>query len=464
LFVPGIEIFVAEPEIAFPQESGGHLTIRVPLRQGEAADTITFRIAPADPIAPPLLWDALLPLLLVPAMKLGSALRFGGPISRQLLSGAERFQEIFSTWYPEFQKIVVHAEPVDRLPPDPDPRGIGVFFSGGLDSSYSLLKHQGELTHAIFVHGCDIPLSDIAYRDTTVARLTETAQSCGVRLISVETDLLRFSDRFCHWGNHYHGSALAAIALILSASLRQVYIASSTSFLRIIPWGSSAVTDPLWSTPLMRVVYDGAEKERLGKAQVIATAPVALRNLRVCFDTPTNGYNCGQCEKCYRTMVALRVCGALDHCAAFDRPLDLVAMRTHPKVIATFGTLRSWIINREEAHRAGTDPELIRALDDIHQQHSFAALVTLFALHKNDIVATPHWRAALPKFRTALFNSLRDQDPDWFAGKVTQWLPSIRDHAFQRLADHDRPWFKKSVLRHRITRLLQKIRRRPKNE
>jgi hypothetical protein len=463
LFAPGIEIVVDPPKVTPPLQPGGAFRVDVCLRQGDATEAVYFKFSRSAAVPSPLGVEALLPLVLIPAMKLGCPVRLEGPVCRQLLDGARRFQEIFSTWYPEYQPVPIRAEPVERTAPEPDPRGVGVFFSGGLDSSYSLVKHCGELTHAVFVHGCDIPLENTAYCEKTLGRLRETAASFGVALVEVETDLLRFSDPLCHWGYHYHGAALASIAMMLSGSLRKVFIASSTSYVRIVPWGSSLVTDPLWTTPLLGVVYDGAEMERLGKIEAVAKYPVVLRNLRVCFETPEDGYNCGRCEKCYRTMVGLRVAGALARCDAFDRPLDLDAMLEHPEVLKKFTELRSWSVSREVARARGTDHELIRALDEVHRRSAFVDLVQRMCRDKKDIVRSPGWRASLPKFRTALFDSLREEDPEWFAGKVLSWLPAERDRAFNRLADHDRPWFKKSVLRHRWRRLLEKLRwrRRP---
>ena len=440
-----------------PLEPGGPFRVEVCLRQGEAAETVSFKFSRSGPEPPPLATDALLPLVLIPAMKLGSPVRLPGPVCRQLLDGARRFQEIFSNWYPEFRPVPIHAETVERTAPEPDARGVGVFFSGGLDSSYSLVKHRGELTHALFVHGCDIPLENTAYCEKTLVRLRETAASFGLILVEVETDLLRFSDPLCHWGYHYHGAALAAMAMMFSGALRKVFIASSTSYLRIVPWGSSLVTDPLWTTPLLEVVYDGAEQERLGKIEAVAGFPVVLRNLRVCFETPEHGYNCGRCEKCYRTMVGLRVAGALAGCDAFDRPLDLDAMVGHPEVLEKFTELRSWTVSREAARARGTDPELIQALDEVHRRSAFVELVQRLCREKKDIVRSPWWRSSLPKFRTDLFESLRDEDPEWFAGKVLSWLPAVRDRAFTRLADHDRPWFKRSAWRYRWRRLRQKL-------
>ena len=443
MFHPGLDIAVSPPEWIPPAVPGEPFTVQVTLSQGDLTERAYFRIAGADAVPAPLALEAMLPLALVPAMKLGSPLRFSSPISRTLLDGVRRFQEIFSTWYPDFKTVPIHAAPLHPSPGTPMAVGVGVFFSGGLDSSYSLLKHRGELTHAIFVHGCDIPLANTAYRDTTVARLAETARSCGVSLITVETDLLRFSDAFCHWGHHYHGSALAAIGMLLSNTVGKVYLASSTSYMRIVPWGSSAVTDPLWSSRHLEIVHDGAEKERLDKIRTLIQFPVALRNLRVCFETPEGGYNCGHCEKCYRTMVGLRVCGALDECRAFDRPLDLAAMASSP---GGSGEIRPVALlahqPRERAphgNRLRSDPGPRRSPSPQLVPRTGAAPFTAkrrdcgLAFLAGRTAEVPHRPVQKPARR----------GPVWFAERILEWLPTVRDKAFDRLANLDRPWFEK---------------------
>jgi hypothetical protein len=456
MFKSGHEIIVHPPELIPPASPDSETTIQVLFSQAGSEERLFFRFHGVQPIQRPEL-DALLPLILIPAMKLRSPLRFAGPVSRQILDGARRFQEIFTVWYPEFHPVAIHPDAAESLKPPATSPCAGVFFSGGLDSSYSLIKHQRELTHAIFVHGCDIPLENMAYRKTTISRLKETTAAFGIQLVEIETNLRDFSNQFCDWGLHYHGAALAAMTHLLGGLLGKVYIASSTSYERIIPWGSSMVTDPLWTTPHTEIIYDGAEHPRLAKIPTVAQFPVALRNLRVCFGTPVDGYNCGSCEKCYRTMVALRICGVLENCTAFDKPLDLGAMRNHPEAISKFFKLQSWTWNHRKALEMGNDPELIEALNDLHRKGSYLSLVQTFSMHKKDIMASPFWRKSLPKFRTALLKSLREEDPEWWKKKILAWLPTVRNEAFTDLAAHDRRWFNRMFWQMKRSRWLSRI-------
>jgi hypothetical protein len=71
--------------------------------------------------------------------------------------------------------------------------------------------------------------------------------------------------------------------------------------------GSHPLTDPLWSTEGTEIVHEGAEVGRADKVAKIAENPAALACLMVCANSVTS--NCGRCEKCLRTMIALRALG-----------------------------------------------------------------------------------------------------------------------------------------------------------
>lgn len=130
------------------------------------------------------------------------------------------------------------------------------------------------------------------------------------------------------WTELLFGSTLVGIALSLGDLLRTVYIASGYESLRpSFPYGSHPALDPLWSTDQLRVIHDVAVS-RLDKIQAVAAHPLALRTLRVCTRGQKTGlYNCCQCEKCLRTMLGLKFCGALKDAATFPRALDLRAIK-----------------------------------------------------------------------------------------------------------------------------------------
>jgi hypothetical protein len=84
----------------------------------------------------------------------------------------------------------------------------------------------------------------------------------------------------------------------------------------LLPWGSHVLVDPLFSTPRLRVIQDGAAFSRGQKLERIAGLPVVQRSLRVCWRSGTD-LNCGRCGKCLRAMIALEVLGVREHCSSF---------------------------------------------------------------------------------------------------------------------------------------------------
>jgi hypothetical protein len=225
-----------------------------------------------------------------------------------------------------------------------------------------VLQHQEEITHLVLVHGFDMELRAVRHRERVARALRRAAAELGKPLIEVETNLRAFADRHARWSSEYFGSALCSVALLLSEVLGKVYIAASfTEALSVrTPSGSHPHLDPLWSTEATEIVFDGMERDRLQKAARIAESEVALRSLRVCWQNRGRTYNCGSCEKCLRTMVNLRIAGALDRCSTFERPLDL---RGVARIVCRDQYERLLVEeNLLACQRAGSDPELERAL------------------------------------------------------------------------------------------------------
>ena len=262
---------------------------------------------------------------LVPAMRVGEPIAIRGPISPRLLHSIPKAQEIFHTWDHQLKEVPIEVQTTSSAPVT-FPSDVGCFFSGGVDSFYTLLKHRDEITKLIFVYGFDISLENKSLRATVSRAIHRVANELQKPLIEVETNLKEFNNNYAEWGPHCHGTALASVALLLSRQFQKVFIASSHSYSDLIPWGSHPIIDPLWSTEHTEIIHDGCEATRVEKVAKIALNDTALKYLRVCNNNRDGAYNCGQCEKCLVTMVNLRVAGALEQCATFTRALDLTAV------------------------------------------------------------------------------------------------------------------------------------------
>jgi lipid II:glycine glycyltransferase (peptidoglycan interpeptide bridge formation enzyme) len=268
--------------------------------------------------------DFLLPLALPPAMIAGSRLKLPGSVSPRLLSTLPKLQDVFHLWGTQNWGMKYQRVPVDvgaRSKSAEPASGVACFFSGGVDSFYTLLKHRDKVTHLIFVHGFDITLANRSLRTRASRAAHEVARELGKDLIEVETNLRSFSDSLVNW-DHYHGSALASIGLLFQHLFREVLIPSSATYAELYPLGSHPLLDPLWSTDLMRFDHDGCEATRVDKSAFIADSETAMRWLRVCWANPSSAYNCGRCEKCRWTMMNLHAAGALGRCKTLPETLD----------------------------------------------------------------------------------------------------------------------------------------------
>jgi len=261
------------------------------------------------------------------AMRTGNALATDGPISPRLLGGLLSAQRILNGWYPELRQIAVSGPPAPARVASR--RGVASFFSAGLDSFYSALRHRERLDALIFVHGFDVRLDDLSYRERVARVVRRAAAALELPLVEVETDVRQSARPYTRWGAQYHGALLASIALVLENRFSEVVIPASAPATLLHPWGSHPDLDPLWSSDTVEVIHDGAVT-RGEKLALITDSQVALDNLRVCFQVGTERLNCGKCEKCLRTMVGLRIAGALERCPTLPDEVPLRRLARTP--------------------------------------------------------------------------------------------------------------------------------------
>jgi len=265
------------------------------------------------------------------AMLSGETIVSDLPVDAELLENLKGLTAVWCEWYPQFVRPKIKA-PVAPLVPlasisasDSSSRRTAAFFSGGVDSWFTILRHAPELEPAaigrvddlITVHGFDIPFDSIdefgKLRDT----LALSAHDLGRELIVVRTNLRKNGSLWAKaWGWLTHAAGLATVAMVLEKRYRKVMIGSAYSYGNLIPWGSHPMTDALFSTQTLLVKHDGASYNRVEKTQLLARHQVALRHLHVCWKEGLAS-NCGKCAKCLRTMTTLQLLGALDTTSPF---------------------------------------------------------------------------------------------------------------------------------------------------
>ena len=293
---------------------------------GETAVYISYEVPDAGFVrAAP---EAMAAAGLLPAMRAGEPLRIDSEMSPRFCFNLPRIRDIFHSWWPEFGRIELTLRPYADATIRPG-AGAATLFSGGVDSFYTLLKYRSggaslpvPLTHVLFLRGVETRLEETRGIDETERWMREVAREAGVGFVTGETNLreaLQSDPDRLHWERHYHGSALAALALPLAPAFAFVCIPSAFSYKHLVAHGSTPLVDEMYSTETLQIVHDGAEMSRAEKVARILEwhGELVLRRLRVCIKNRGGAYNCGQCYKCVRTAVPLHVLGVWDRAATF---------------------------------------------------------------------------------------------------------------------------------------------------
>ena len=238
---------------------------------------------------------------LVPAMLIGRDITVDPEyfISQNLMDNLDRIQEIFTCWNPIFKKISVQARTKTL-----NSSGVNcsAFFSGGVDGSYTLLKHKDILENLILINGFDFNMDSNTWRNM-VERNQKIAKMMGKNLITIETNLKEFTAHFGLSRFANYGATLASVAQLLN--VRDIYLSAALTYEYIIPDGSHPLLDPLWSTETCKLHHTGLESDRMKKVELVKNVPEVLSNLWVCWEDPR--VNCGTCSKCIRTYIALKL-------------------------------------------------------------------------------------------------------------------------------------------------------------
>jgi len=356
--------------------------------------------------------DILIPASLFCAMQTGLPLHVRGTISARQAGNLDLLQTIFNKWYPQCKKIPVSWDSLGDSPAT-DATGTGCFFSGGLDSFYTYLKHESEIDTLVLVHGFDFWLDDHVLRQQVSDEMQAIASKLGKPLIEVETNLREFTDQFLDWGLHSFGGGLASIALLLSNHLKKIYLPSSESYAHLDACGSHPMLDPLWGTERLEIIHDGCEATRVEKAQRVAQSDIALTHLRVCYQNllekghygeRPETWNCGRCEKCVRTMLNLYIANALDRCPTFRTPLSSELIRqTDPKYDLAFFHMEENLLHLKEKEG---DSELTRALSECVEDYRRRRAIRLISEQGEDFFASVPWKTFADQRRNTLFKSL----------------------------------------------------------
>lgn len=222
----------------------------------------------------------------------------------------------------------VYAAKVIQNEPHKTDQGV-LFFSGGADSIYSLIKHaeHKEIGHLFQVHGADIPYNNLNAWERAKAHTEKIKKEFAVYADYVRCNLHSFveegildayvntnyHDGFWHGFQHSIGMMTLSAPLIYKYGYRQIYFASTyaAESSEKITCASHPSIDNEVHFCGCSVKHDGYEVTRIEKIKEIGryvNRKKAELPLRVCY-LSKHGDNCCNCKKCTRTAMELFAIG-----------------------------------------------------------------------------------------------------------------------------------------------------------
>lgn len=283
-----------------------------------AEQRLWWRLSPSSLARAPDTQNHALISLLPLAMHHGADLHVQGRVDRCLLENLEELVDAWTLWRPDlFRRVVLSADEVIPAGPDTTRMDAALMYSGGADASYALVAHKTgllgqrnrDIRAAVMVQGFDIALTDDRWFDVALRRAVPVLQSFGCSLLTVKTN---WRQACVDWEMGFAFGVTSVLHQLDASYGNGLWAADEPYDLEVIPWGSNSISNPLLSGRAFPIRAVGAGMHRSAKIALIAQHAVVRDNLRVCWQQPRNGLNCGVCEKCVRTRLALSAAGYPD--------------------------------------------------------------------------------------------------------------------------------------------------------
>ena len=209
------------------------------------------------------------------------------------------------------------------------------FFSGGVDSLATLITRIDERPTLITVWGSDIKTNNESGWIKVKNEVTNFGKEKDLKNLLVKSNFREFineqelnksfsksmGDNWWHGAQHGIGLIGLAVPFGYLEKLNVIYIPSTfTEKDGHISCASYPTIDNNFSFANCKVLHEGFENSRQDKIGVISDYIKNIDSnlfIRVCWRS-TNGKNCGVCEKCSRTIMALIACGVNPNTVGFS--------------------------------------------------------------------------------------------------------------------------------------------------
>jgi hypothetical protein len=295
---------------------------------GEFADAIGyFPEAFVAAALPPALWEGEKRILVE------------GELCPEFLDNVAVVTRVFQHWFPQIsQSLPIEAR--RRSSAQNTQRRSAFFFTGGVDSLAVLRsnrlnfspEHPASVQDGIIVFNLEV--EDPKAFQYALNALSRIAEDANVTLLPVSTNVRVLKEDWSFWWTAHMGPALAAIAHSINKRIGSAIIGSDYDVPNLRQHGSHPLVDPYFSSFDLKVRYDGTAISRFDKLRLLSDWQVGLDNLRVCNKQELyqpGRLNCGECEKCFRTMLGLIAAEALEKTSAFPTR-DLTAEETAERI------------------------------------------------------------------------------------------------------------------------------------
>ena len=243
-------------------------------------------------------------------------------IDDKFYAGMQHVKEIFAKEFPEISQqqsnIIFNRLETNISQHKTD----AMLFSGGVDAYATYFRNFHKPLDLVLVRGADIPLDDHKQWQTALDSMESEKILDNNPKHYIEMNCRDFYSYHVTeliagggwWGKVQHGLSLTCSAAPLAYVLDygNLSIAATHNINFRMFWGSMPEIDhnTRWADTVVH--HDGFDLTRIDKVELIVKnaklSPHNL-NLRVCYSEFNYGLNCSECEKCYRTMLAITVFG-----------------------------------------------------------------------------------------------------------------------------------------------------------
>lgn len=265
-------------------------------------------------------------------------LRIDGALCPRLASGLAEVGAIWRRWRVPCRTVVIEATNGAAAPPRRAEPRASLLLSGGVDS-LALLRgnrlgyprdHPDSARDAIVLYGANgFEFADGRPVAARLAAYEEMLRRLGPLAVQEDVTLLpvRFNARWLlpgyeAWTTLGFAPMIAAVSHAFARRHTTVWLASSGVIGELVAHASHPDLDPLFSSSAVEIRVGDPHVPRLEKVRRIADWEPARSIVQPCWQRSRRladgRLNCGRCEKCLRTMLALLILGKLGECPAFE--------------------------------------------------------------------------------------------------------------------------------------------------